>query len=154
GAGAPGGVAAGAETPTAAHAAVVPLAAAPAPSRLDKIGGPMGAAAVVLVALGVGFLIGQATNDTPPVQRAPVVNIEGGLPSGSTTAPASDLPAADGATDDATATGETPQATGTEDTGGDINRLRQQPTETETPGTAPPVDDEAAGGGTDAETIG
>lgn len=56
-------------------------AAGPAPSRLDKAGGPMGLAAVVLVALGVGFLAGQASKDEPPAQRAPIVNIEG-VPTG------------------------------------------------------------------------
>ncbi|HST43108.1 MAG TPA: hypothetical protein VLK58_26520 [Conexibacter sp.] len=79
----------------------------PVPSRLDKIGGPMGAAAVVLVALGIGFLIGQGRDDEAPAQRAPVVNIQ----SGDTAATTSELPAADGATDDAGG-GDTPTTTG------------------------------------------
>lgn len=180
------GASAGAEASTAVHASAAGSPApapAPAPSRLDKVGGPMGAAAVVLVALGVGFLIGQGGNDAPPAQRAPVVNIEGGLPSGGTVAPASDATtggttgddaagggtdatstdsgratsrraAADDAARVAESTRDIPKSTGTEDTGGDINRLRAQPKETATPGAPPPVDDEEAGGGSEATSIG
>ncbi|MDO8212953.1 zinc ribbon domain-containing protein [Conexibacter sp. CPCC 206217] len=179
---------------TAVHAAGAPAldgaapggaAPAPAPSRLDKIGGPMGAAAVVLVALGIGFLIGQAGNDTPVAQRAPVVNIQGGgLPTSAPAPATTDTTASDpaaatdsGASSDASSsdrargatsrrdaaadaqrvlesTRDIPQSTGTERTGGDINRLRQQPTETATPGAPPPVDDEPAGGGSEATSIG
>ncbi|WP_041730969.1 zinc ribbon domain-containing protein [Conexibacter woesei] len=82
------------ETQGDSAASSTPGAAAPAPSRLDKIGGPMGAAAVVLVALGVGFLVGQARDDAPPAaQKAPVVTIESGLQNGGATTPASDPPA-------------------------------------------------------------
>lgn len=62
-------------------------------SRLDRIGGPMGVAAVVLVALGIGFLAGRASDDAPPAQTAPVVTIESALPTAGATAPASDPPA-------------------------------------------------------------
>jgi hypothetical protein len=167
---------------TAVHAAAGQpyLAAAPGPppSRLDRVGGPMGAAAVVLVALGIGFLIGQSGNDAPVAQRAPVVNIQGGGLGG--TAPAAtDTPTTDPATTDDGASGDTsgsgdggsrsraddtdrvvestrdiPKSTGTERTGGDINRLRAQPTETATPGAPPPRDNRPAGGGTEAETFG
>ena len=140
----------------------------------------MGAAAVVLVALGIGFLIGQAGDDTLPVQRAPVVNIQGGgLPaagapattdttatdstatddtSGDTDAGsdrgAARRRAADDAADVQESTRDIPKSTGTEDAGGDITRLRQQPTETATPGAPPPRDDRPAGGGTRVETFG
>jgi hypothetical protein len=88
-----------ATAPTATTAAAPSTVATGGSSRLDRVGGPMGAAAVVLVALGIGFLIGQSGNDSTPVaQRAPVVNIQGGLP---TSAPA----AAPTTTPDASATG-------------------------------------------------
>jgi hypothetical protein len=186
---------AGPDVPTAIHPTAAGVAGAapgtagaagalaPAPSRLDKVGGPMGAAAVVLVALGVGFLIGQGGNDAPPVQKAPVVNIEGGLPTGGTAAPTTDVTVDDTTVDDAAGGGadaaargggraagrraaaddaarvaestrDIPKSTGAEDTGGDINRLRAQPKETATPGAPPPVDDEAAGGGSEATSIG
>lgn len=95
----------GAATPPVAGSAAVPGAlatpstfvavpvASAAPSRLDRIGGPMGAAAVVLVALGIGFLAGQAVNDNQPAQQPPVVNIEGERVNGAET-PAEELPAA------------------------------------------------------------
>jgi hypothetical protein len=174
-----------AEAATAVHTTVpeeaAPSAREPTPSRLDKIGGPMGAAAVVLVALGVGFLIGQGSNsDAPPAQRAPVVNIQGGLPSGGTAAPTTDVTVDDTTVDDAAAgatdagagratsrraiaddaarvaesTRDIPKSTGAEDAGGDITRLRAQPKETATPGAPPPVDDEEAGGGSEATSIG
>lgn len=103
-----GAAAAASGAPSAAEA---PAATAPAPSRLDKVGGPMGAAAVVLVALGVGFLIGQTRTDAQPEQKAPVVNIESGVTSGSATTPATtDLPTADATTGDAAATDDAPAA--------------------------------------------
>lgn len=152
---------------------------APAPSRLDKIGGPMGAAAVVLVALGVGFLIGKGGDEQPVAQRAPVVNIQGGgLPAaGTATTPQTVDPAATpdaGDTGAAGTTGDTaadrraaaddaarvaestrdiPKSTGS-NAGGDINRLRREPVETATPGAPPPVDDEPSGGGTEGTSIG
>ena len=155
-------------------------AAAPAPSRLDRVGGPMGIAAVLLVALGVGFLIGQGGDQQPVAQRAPVVNIQGGLPAASGTggATAGDDGSGLGA-DDAESGGGASAGTGagrgrrsaapdaaaversTEGIskaaprrGGDINRLRAEPDTTATPGAPPPVDDEPAGGGSEAEVIG
>lgn len=103
------GSAGGAQTaaPGAAGAAAgtaVPGAAAARPSRLDGIGGPMGAAAIALVALGVGFLLGQTRAVTPPAQRAPVVKIENATPSGGD-ATRADGDAGAGATGDAGATG-------------------------------------------------
>lgn len=183
----PAGVSA-ADAPTAVHASGGPAAGAPAyapapaPSRLDKVGGPMGAAAVVLVALGIGFLIGQNGDEQPVAQRAPVVNIQGGLPTGGATAAPTDVTVDDTLVDDAAAAAEggagggggrtaarrvaddaarvaestrdIPKSTGESDAGGDITRLRAQPTQTATPGAPPPRDDEEAGGGTEAETIG
>ena len=168
-----------AEAAGAGAPAALPGAAGgqPAPSKLDRVGGPMGVAAVLIVALGVGFLIGQGGDAQPIQQRAPVVNITGGLPASGTagTAGAGDAGTADaGATasddggsggggrgrrpvaDDAAAVEKStegiskapPRATG------DINRLRAEPDTTATPGAPPPVDDEPAGGGTEAETIG
>jgi len=163
---------------TAAQPAVVAAAPAAAPSRLDKIGGPMGAAAVVLVALGVGFLIGRGGDEAPVAQRAPVVNIQGGLPSGgaATTPQASDVRAtggdsaggdggsgangdaagrrtADDAARVAESTRDIPKSTGS-DAGGDLERLRREPIETATPGAPPPKDNKPAGGGTEAKVIG
>lgn len=165
--------------------AEAPLASAPAgapqpsSSRLDKVGGPMGAAAVVLVALGVGFLIGQGSGETPAVtQPAPVVNVTGGVGGGA--APVTEDAGAGGGTggsgdaagggragrassdrgaaDDADRVLESirdiPTSDGSEDTGGDITRLRQLPDETATPGAPPPKDDKEAGGGTEAFEIG
>ncbi|HEY4276935.1 MAG TPA: hypothetical protein VGM91_01875 [Conexibacter sp.] len=84
----------------ATMAATPATAAAGGNSRLDRVGGPMGAAAVVLVALGIGFLIGQSGDDNTPVaQKAPVVNIQGGLPA------AAPLTTPTTATPDASATG-------------------------------------------------
>ncbi len=168
----------GAATPGAAPSQQQPaVAAALAPSRLDKIGGPMGAAAVVLVALGVGFLIGRGGDEQPVAQRAPVVNIQGGLPAaGAATTPQTVDPSADaGAGDTAAGGGDTasdaagrrrtaaddaarvaestrdiPKSTGS-DAGGDINRLRREPVETATPGAPPPTDNEPSGGGTEAD---
>jgi hypothetical protein len=132
---------------------------------LDRIGGPMGAAAVVLVALGVGFLLGQGgsgpSGPATIIQRPPVVNVQGG----GTVAP-SDT-SATGSTDTATGGGKgkgakgsggstagIPKASTQDDAGGDLNRLRAQPEEQATGGTAPRRDNKPAGGGTDAETIG
>jgi hypothetical protein len=154
------------------------VAAGPPPpaSRLDRIGGPMGVAAVLLVALGIGFLIGQGDEQQPVAQRAPVVNIQGGLPVSSGAAAdggAGDLPADDlstggdgggraagggrrAAAEDAAAVQRSTQGISKDAPrrGGDINRLRAEPETTATPGAPPPVDDEPAGGGTEAEVIG
>lgn len=160
---------AGAAPVSPSASATVPVAlvaapAAPAPtlSRLDRIGGPMGAAAIVLVALGVGFLAGQATNAAPPEQKAPVVNIEGALPNGGAETPASDLPAAEettgeaatddpGASGDAGTTGEVPTTddAGTTDDGAD--RSAAAPDDAATP----PADEQStADGGSETEAIG
>lgn len=174
--GVPAGVSGAAPAPATAGQPAV--AAAPAPSRLDKIGGPMGAAAVVLVALGVGFLIGRGSDDAPVAQRAPVVNIQGGLPgagAATTPAPAPEDPAAgaggaaggdtgaaaarrrastaDDAARIAAETRDIPQSSAGS-SGGDINRLRREPIETATPGAPPPKDDKPAGGGSEATAIG
>jgi hypothetical protein len=175
---APEGVPAGVTGAAAPATAVQPVAAAPAPapSRLDKIGGPMGAAAVVLVALGVGFLIGKGGDDTPVATSAPVVNIQGGLPSGgaaTTPQTADDNPTGDSgaesgggdtaggarrrAADDAArvveSTRDIPKSTGS-NAGGDLERLRREPIETATPGAPPPKDDKPSGGGTEGTVIG
>ena len=165
----------------AADAGAAPGGAAPAPSRLDKVGGPMGAAAVVLVALGVGFLIGQNGNEAPTItQPAPVVNVQGtgagtGAPvDGAAAGTSGGETAADGggargggargaascrrAAEDTRrvldSIRDIPKSDGSEDTGGDINRLRALPDETATPGAPPPTDDKEAGGGSDAIEIG
>jgi hypothetical protein len=164
----------------ASSAVAVPAAGAahPAPSKLDRVGGPMGVAAVLIVALGVGFLIGQGGDPQPVQQRAPVVNITGGLPAGGAGSAGT---AADGDGDAATADGgdgggssgagrggrrsSASDAAAVERStdglskappraSGDINRLRAEPDTTATPGAPPPTDDEPAGGGTEAETIG
>lgn len=155
--------AAGASAPPAPAAA----AAEPRPSRMDRVGGPMGVAAVLLVALGVGFLIGRGGEPAPVVQRAPVVNIQGGLPAGSS-AGAATTPVAgdDGGSDADSGASRSRRSSSSERstrgiskapprrTGGDINRLRAEPETTATPGAPPPKDDEPAGGGTDALQIG
>jgi hypothetical protein len=163
-------------TQAAAPSTAAAGAPAPAPSRLDKVGGPMGAAAVVLVALGIGFLIGESGND-PVAQRAPVVNIQGSGVGGGTTPGTTDTPATDPTTaGDASSRGGNSRdtarrraaadaqrvidstrdipTTDTEGVGGDINRLRQLPDEVATPGAPPPRDNRPAGGGSRAETIG
>jgi hypothetical protein len=153
-----------------------PSAALPAgdggrgPSRwatiLDRVGGPMGAAAVVLVALGVGFLLGQGSGGPSGpatiVQRPPIVNVQGGGSAPSTDAGAADTGSggSGGGTKRAAARGGSgstagvPKAPTQDDAGGDLNRLRAQPEDQATGGTAPRRDDKAAGGGTEAETIG
>jgi len=136
---------------------------------LDRVGGPMGAAAVVLVALGIGFLLGQGGEGSggpaTVIQRPPVINVQsGGAAAGAAT---------EGATldDDAAAAGTRGRAgrgaaaggTGStagiapaapDDAGGDLDRLQQQPTEQATQGAPPRRDDRPSGGGTEAETIG
>jgi len=157
-------------------------------SRLDRIGGPMGAAAVVLVALGIGFLIGQnGNNDAPVAQKAPVVNIQGGLPASAATTAApttttSDAAASGGGTNDGASSSDAGSSssgtrssssssssssdaasaadarrvedstrdipkTDTSTAGGDLNRLRAQPSETATEGAPPRTDNKAPGGG-------
>ena len=143
-------------------------AAAPAPRRghafarqLDRVGGPMGGAAVVLVALGVGFLLGQSSASTPAPQVVrPVVNVQN---TGGGTAPASsDTTSADSSSSggkhgkkgsgDAGTKGVAPV---TQDkTGGDITKLQQQPDEQATGGEPPPKDNKQSGGGSATETIG
>lgn len=164
------------QQPAALPPGVVAAAPQQPASRLDRIGGPMGVAAVLLVALGIGFLIGQGDDQQPVAQRAPVVNIQGGLPvssgaaadggAGSGDASADDLPADGGgraagggrraAAEDAAAVQRSTEGISKEAPrrGGDINRLRAEPETTATPGAPPPVDDEPAGGGSEAEVIG
>jgi hypothetical protein len=150
-------------------------AAASAPERqragarwtlmLDRVGGPMGAAAVVLVALGVGFLLGQGSSGPSGpatiIQRPPVVNVQGGgtaAPSdasgtgnaGATTGSGSKKRSKDSGG----STAGIPKAQTQDNAGGDLNRLRAQPEDQATGGTAPRRDNKPAGGGTDAETIG
>ncbi|HYV17257.1 MAG TPA: hypothetical protein VE972_14685 [Conexibacter sp.] len=129
--------------------------------QLERVGGPMGAAAVVLVALGVGFLLGQGSASTPATQVVrPIVNVtnRGG------TAPADSgtTSAANGSgggakhgkkgSGDAGTKGIAPV---TQDkTGGDITKLKQQSDEQATGGKPPPKDHKASGGGTPTDTIG
>ena len=130
---------------------------------LDRIGGPMGAAAVVLVALGVGFLLGQGGNGTGGpatiIQRPPVVNVQGG----GTAAPSDTSGTADasgsgggkhGGDRGGASTKGVAKAQTNDDAGGDLNRLRAQPEDQATGGTAPRRDDKAPGGGSATETIG
>jgi hypothetical protein len=130
---------------------------------LDRIGGPMGAAAVVLVALGVGFLLGQSgsgpSGPATIIQRPPVVNVQGGG-----TAPAADATSTDttsggskskqGRKDAGGSTAGIPQAATQDDAGGDLDRLRAQPEQQATGGEAPRRDNKPSGGGSEAETIG
>lgn len=135
----------------------VPIATAPTPSRLDRIGGPMGAAAVVLVALGVGFLAGQARNATPPKQPAPVVNIEGGLPTGGAGTVATDPPATEQPNGDAAAAGDASATTrdaAAADDASATGRSSTPPNETTTTGTPPPGGEQPAADGSDAEANG
>lgn len=132
---------------------------------LDRIGGPMGAAAVVLVALGVGFLLGQGgggpSGPATIVQRPPIVNVQGGgtaAPSDASGAGTADTTAGSGsrqsARDSGGSTAGIPRAPTQDNAGGDLNRLRAQPEDQATGGTAPRRDNRAPGGGTRAETIG
>jgi len=129
--------------------------------QLDRVGGPMGAAAVVLVALGVGFLFGQGAGDSGPatvIQRPPIVNVQssgvaaGPADSGTTTSGADGRGGGGGKRGGADTKG-VPKAT-TENTGGDIDKQRQQPIEQATQGAPPKTDHKAAGGGSAVETIG
>ena len=130
---------------------------------LDRIGGPMGAAAVVLVALGVGFLLGQGgggqSGPATIIQRPPVVNVQGG----GAVAPSDASGAADasggsggthGGSGDASSTRGVPKADANDGAGGDLNRLRAQPEDQATGGSAPRADHKPSGGGSSTETIG
>jgi hypothetical protein len=164
----------------AAHVAGTPGGRPAAPPRgdgprrgslaglLERVGGPMGAAAVVLVALGVGFLLGQsgeeASGPATVIQRPPVINVQGGggaaaggaaedagaLDAGATSARGR---AGRGAAGGSGSTEGVATAT-PDDAGGDLDRLQQQPTEQATEGPPPSRDDRPSGGGTEAETIG
>jgi hypothetical protein len=169
------GDAGAATAPAAVAAAATQPAPAATPSRLDRVGGPMGAAAVVLVALGVGFLIGQGGEPAPVAQRAPVVNIQGGLPAGSSAGSGTETPSggetAGGSGGDAAGDSSTGRRRASNDAekvqrstdgiskaapraSGDITRLRSEPDTTATPGAPPPKDNGESGGGTDALEIG
>jgi hypothetical protein len=132
---------------------------------LDRVGGPMGAAAVVLVALGVGFLLGQG--DSGPsgpatiIQRPPVVNVQGGgsAPAADAGSTSTDAAGSSGASRDHArggggSTAGIPRADTNDSAGGDLNRLRAQPDEQATGGEPPRRDNRASGGGSDTETIG
>lgn len=133
---------------------------------LDRVGGPMGAAAVVLVALGVGFLLGQGSGGPSGpatiIQRPPIVNVQGGggAPAVDAGTTGTSGTASRGSTKRDAARGGSgstagiPRAPVQDDAGGDLDRLRAQPEDQATGGTAPRRDDKPAGGGTDAETIG
>lgn len=132
--------------------------------RLDRLGGPMGLAAVVLVALGIGFLLGQGGGGSGAqtiIQRPPVVNVTsaGAAPAGDTSGSAASDSASGAAKDgkgkqDSSAdTTGVPKAT-QDDAGGDLTKLQAQPKEQATEGEPPPPDDKPAGGGSAVETIG
>jgi hypothetical protein len=155
-----------------AAGAGAPLQAAPGASsrpglarQLDRIGGPMGAAAVLLVALGVGFLLGSSGRGASTViQRPPVVNVQSGAPAAGTT-----TSGASGAGGGASTTGNgkkgkgssggagtkgVPTAPAKDTSGGNVNKLKQQPLDQATPGAPPPKDNKQAGGGSPTESIG
>ncbi|MBS1869145.1 MAG: hypothetical protein JSS99_05735 [Actinobacteria bacterium] len=155
------------ELASAARGAGAGAAAPPPPAGgswallLDRVGGPMGAAAVVLVALGVGFLLGQGSRGPSGpatiVQRPPVVNVQGG----GTVAPSNTSGGADTTGGGAkhgggkgASTKGVPKAQTHDNAGGDLNRLRAQPDEQATGGTAPRADHKPSGGGSSTETIG
>jgi hypothetical protein len=127
---------------------------------LDRVGGPMGAAAVVLVALGVGFLLGQGGNapsgPATIVQRPPIVNVQGGGLAPAATSSAGTLAGSGSGSKQSKQGGSTagiPKA-GNDTAGGNLNRLRAQPDQQATGGTAPRRDHKASGGGSSTETIG
>jgi hypothetical protein len=135
--------------------------------QLDRIGGPMGAAAVVVVALGVGYLLGQGGggNSGPAtvIQRSPVVNLNGGVGTPGATATgdpsaASSAPAATTKPSKTKRTGTStkgiPKAATNDKSGGSLTKLQQQPKDQATQGAAPPKDDKASGGGSSALSIG
>lgn len=128
---------------------------------LDRIGGPMGAAAVVVVALGVGFLLGRGAESAGPatvIQRPPIVNVQSGPAAAETAAPAATSTDAtrpkrgSGAPEAADVTG-VPKAA-PDAAGGDLGKLQQQPDATATEGPPPSEDDKTSGGGSAVETIG
>jgi hypothetical protein len=153
----------------AARAAVAARAngGTPAPVRagfarqLDRVGGPMGAAAVVLVALGVGFLLGQGNGGGPAtvIQRPPVVNVQGGgVAAAPTTGSASGDTSGSGrgskSKSASPGTKGIPTAPAQDNSGGNINKLKSQPTDVATPGAPPPKDNKPSGGGSAATSIG
>jgi hypothetical protein len=135
--------------------------------QLDRVGGPMGAAAVVLVALGIGFLLGQGGNGGPStvIQRPPVVNVQNGggaATSGAATTPAPGAGSGGASTTPGDASGSSggagtkgiPTAPAQDNSGGSIDKLKQQPTDQATPGAPPPKDHKAPGNGSAVTSIG
>ena len=130
-------------------------------AQLERVGGPMGGAAVVLVALGVGFLLGQGSGATPAPQVVrPVVNVQstgGGTAASGSGATSTDSGSGGGkhakkGSGDAGTKGVAPVTK--DNTGGDINKLQQQPDQQATGGKPPPKDSKPSGGGGATETIG
>ena len=161
-------------TPRVDWAQLAPVAGGatppPAPTRgarwtlmLDRVGGPMGAAAVVLVALGVGVLLGQGGGGSQGpatiIQRPPIVNVQGGgTAAASDTSGGADTSGGRGGKHGggrgSSSTRGIPQALTNDGSGGDLDRLRAQPDEQATGGTAPRTDHKQSGGGGATETIG
>jgi hypothetical protein len=133
--------------------------------QLDRVGGPMGAAAVVLVALGIGFLLGQGNGGGPStvIQRPPVVNVQGGgvaagaATTGAPSAGSSSSDAGGGSSKPSSGDAGTkgvPTAPAQDNSGGNINKLKSQPNDLATPGAPPPKDNKPSGGGSAATSIG
>lgn len=144
------------------------------PTLAARVGGGWGVAALVLLALGVGVVIGTAGQDDPaPVAaRPPVVTIAAGAfaPTGATavaapvaTAPAPAPTAPTGPTGTSGALGTTdtsssaPAASGNDeklDPDAFIEKSKKAPKVTGTGGKPPAKDDAAPGAGSEAESIG
>jgi hypothetical protein len=155
---------------------------APAPSEPPARAGLafLGGLLCLLVALGVGVLIGRSGDDTPTAATTPpaqVITVNGSAPAGTTTTPAA------GSTDDSGAAGtDSSSSSGgsTKDSGSsgaksskgskstnksvkDLNnssgsdyqkKSEKLPKQVGTGGKAPPKDNKPAGGGSDFEDIG
>ncbi len=167
-----------APVPVLSAPAVAPLAApATAPGLLERVGGGWGVAALVLLALGVGVVIGELGDGDPaPVAaRAPIVSIGAGAlaPTGVTAvaAPVAAAPAPVAATgptgsteEDAASTAEKgkPAAATQQELAAKeklapdefVKQSKKLPKTTGTGGAAPEKDNAAPGAGSEAESIG
>ena len=160
--------------------AATPVAALPPvpaePSLAARVGGGWGVAALVLLALGVGVVIGTLGGDepAPAAARPPVVTIAAGAlaPTGATAVAAPVAPAPVAVTGP-TGTSGTTGTTGTTDTSAPAAETKEKlaakekltpeqfqdqskklPKTTGTGGAAPEKDDAAPGAGSEAESIG
>jgi hypothetical protein len=156
-----------------------PRAPQAAAAAAEERGGPSGMAFIgglvcLLLALGVGVLIGRSGNDTPTAAApAPqVISVGGGAPAATTPAATATTPAATSSSGDSSSgsskgSSSSPKgASGSKATnkaaksldnssGSDYEKKSQKlPKQLSTGGKPPPKDNKPAGGGTDFQDIG